>query len=72
MSERGTSMEDKKSFESIEEEPFELNDEELENIAGGIEVPPPLAPPAPIGEAPQDNCPKKVVFHAIYIYIGYE
>lgn len=43
-------MEDKKKFESTEEEPFELNEEGLENIAGSIEVPPPLAPPAPIGE----------------------
>lgn len=54
-------MDDKKKFESPEEEPLELNDEELEGIAGGIEVPPPLAPPAPIGEGhldeQQTNCP---------------
>ena len=43
-------MEDKKKFENAEEEPFELNDEELKDIAGGIEVPPPLAPPTLLGE----------------------
>ena len=39
----------------------ELNDGELKGVAGGIEVPPPLVPPAPIGEGhlgeQQTNCP---------------